>query len=133
MADQPRSVRVGVFGVLQNRSGDVLLVHQPRQDRWSLPGGGVKFGESPEEALAREVAEETGLRLRKQTLIGTHDNVYDAGDGVERNGIRLLYAIEADGELIHPDDQEVDKTACFGLDELPTNATAWTVAAAALV
>ncbi len=124
-----QQVRVGVFGVLRNDSGQILLVHQPRQDRWSLPGGGVRFGESPGAALAREVAEETALQVRRHTLIGTHDNVYDPGDGIQRHGIRLLYAIEADGEITDPENQEVDGTAWFAPDELPVNSTDWVVAA----
>ena len=46
-------------GALAERDGRVLLVHQDGQ--WMLPGGGVEPGESHEEALVREVGEETGL------------------------------------------------------------------------
>jgi 8-oxo-dGTP diphosphatase len=39
----------------------VLLVHRPRYDDWSLPKGKADPGETPEETALREVAEETGL------------------------------------------------------------------------
>ncbi|HEY2938613.1 MAG TPA: NUDIX hydrolase [Gaiellaceae bacterium] len=41
---------------------DVLLVHRPRYDDWSLPKGKAKPGESDEDCARREVVEETGLR-----------------------------------------------------------------------
>ncbi|MFP5317419.1 MAG: NUDIX hydrolase [Acidimicrobiia bacterium] len=41
---------------------EVLLVHRPRYDDWSLPKGKLDAGETAPEAALREVAEETGLR-----------------------------------------------------------------------
>lgn len=49
-------VRQGPEGV------EVLVVHRPRYDDWSLPKGKVDPGESGEEAAVREVEEETGWR-----------------------------------------------------------------------
>jgi 8-oxo-dGTP diphosphatase len=49
------------------RCGDgfeVLLVHRPKYDDWSLPKGKLVEGESAEDAALREVEEETGLRCR---------------------------------------------------------------------
>jgi 8-oxo-dGTP pyrophosphatase MutT (NUDIX family) len=68
--DLPRYqwARVGVKGLIF-REGRVLLLHR-RDDLdllpglWDLPGGGVEEGESPEEALVREVREETGYSVR---------------------------------------------------------------------
>jgi 8-oxo-dGTP diphosphatase len=44
------------------RDREVLLVHRPRQDDWSVPKGKLDDGETPEEAALREVDEETGWR-----------------------------------------------------------------------
>lgn len=46
------------------RDGKILMVHHihDSRDYWTLPGGGVHEGESPEEAVVREVSEETGLK-----------------------------------------------------------------------
>ena len=41
---------------------EVLVVHRPKYDDWSLPKGKLDRGESHEEAALREVEEETGLR-----------------------------------------------------------------------
>lgn len=52
-------VRAGADG-----TPEVLLVHRPRYDDWSLPKGKVDPGESDEDCACREVEEETGYRCR---------------------------------------------------------------------
>ena len=56
------TTRPGAYGVVR-RDGRVLLVWDQADEQWYFPGGGIEAGESPEEALAREVTEETGFRL----------------------------------------------------------------------
>jgi 8-oxo-dGTP diphosphatase len=54
-------------GVISRNEGDdleVLLVHRPKYDDWSLPKGKAEPGETDEETARREVEEETGLRCR---------------------------------------------------------------------
>ncbi|WP_433800262.1 NUDIX domain-containing protein [Actinomycetospora sp. CA-084318] len=57
--------RVAAAGaVVHDAAGRLLLVRRgraPQAGRWTLPGGRVEPGESPAEAAAREVAEETGI------------------------------------------------------------------------
>jgi 8-oxo-dGTP diphosphatase len=52
--------------VIRRQAGqnEVLVVHRPRYDDWTLPKGKVASGESDEECALREVEEETGLRCR---------------------------------------------------------------------
>lgn len=63
-----------VGAVVRDEAGRLLLVrrmHPPEQGRWSLPGGRVEPGESDEQALVREVREETGLDVTVGRLVAT--------------------------------------------------------------
>jgi 8-oxo-dGTP diphosphatase len=62
-----------VGAVVHDPAGRLLLIrrgHPPHEGRWSLPGGRVEPGESPEAAVEREVLEETGLRVRAGAPVG---------------------------------------------------------------
>lgn len=55
---------VGVTGIIFNEKNEILLFkHTYRQHAWSLPGGYLKSGEHPREALEREIKEESGLTV----------------------------------------------------------------------
>src|SRR5450631_128378 len=57
-----------VAAVIRDNEGRILL-QQQHDDTWSLPAGAVGAGESPSVAVAREVAEETGLVVRAETVL----------------------------------------------------------------
>jgi 8-oxo-dGTP diphosphatase len=69
----PTPVVPCVGAVVHDASGRLLLVrrgHDPHRGRWSLPGGRIEAGESPEVAVEREVREETGLVVRAGPRVG---------------------------------------------------------------
>jgi 8-oxo-dGTP diphosphatase len=75
---------VGVAAVIWNDRREVLLIRrtkQPRQGEWSLPGGKVEFGERLEDALKREIREETGLEIEVVGLIDVAETIDDASAG----------------------------------------------------
>ena len=82
----PDAPRVAVGGVVLD--GDrVLLVRRgqaPSVGRWSIPGGLVHLGERLEDAVVREIHEESGLHVRVLGLCGVIDRVIRGDDGAVR-------------------------------------------------
>jgi 8-oxo-dGTP pyrophosphatase MutT (NUDIX family) len=93
-------------GVVWRRSGEgieIVLVHRPRYDDWSLPKGKLDKGESFEDAAVREVEEETGLSVELGRFIG--ETTYEDHKGREK--LVRYWAMRAGEGEFSPDD-EVD-------------------------
>lgn len=87
----------------------ILLVERkrpPHQGCWSLPGGGVELGETVEEALRREVREETGLEIGAPRFLNYVDAIEQDDTGRIRYHYVILYfeAEVAGGRLRAGDD-----------------------------
>jgi 8-oxo-dGTP diphosphatase len=67
----PPRFRVGVFAVIE-RAGYYLLAHRADIDWWNLAGGGLEYGETVDEGLAREVREEIGATIEIVRLVGVY-------------------------------------------------------------
>ncbi len=79
----PQQPLVGVAAVIF-KGEEVLLVRrgqEPAKGVWSLPGGLVELGEGLEQALKREVQEETGLTVEVLGVSAVLDRIYRDGDG----------------------------------------------------
>jgi ADP-ribose pyrophosphatase YjhB (NUDIX family) len=78
------------------RDGRVLIVRRaraPANGLYTLPGGGVELGETLEEAVVREVREETGLDVEPVALAGYRQAITrDSSGGVERHFVILPFA-----------------------------------------
>jgi ADP-ribose pyrophosphatase YjhB (NUDIX family) len=106
-------------GALISDGTQVLLVRRaavPKIGCWALPAGYMDADELPEEAIAREIAEETGLTIRILGLLG----IAPLAGWTERRGILLLYRAEpVGGELAAGDD--VSDVCWFERHEIPWN------------
>ena len=74
----PTAPVVGVGGVVV-RDGRALLIRrgkEPLYGRWVVPGGTVELGESLEDALVREMEEETGLRVEPVEILTVFDRIH---------------------------------------------------------
>lgn len=89
-----RRTRISAYALLYDEGRILLCRLAPHLERWAgrwtLPGGGLDFGESPEAAAVREVEEETGLRIQVKSIAGI-DTILDAFGDSEFHGIRIIY------------------------------------------
>ena len=94
--------------------------------RWYLPGGGIEFGEAPEECVVRETREETGLSIRLGSLLmATSDITTNTRADCDTHTIRLIYeGFVESGRLSHETDgtsefAEWHSLPAVGLDLMP--------------
>jgi 8-oxo-dGTP diphosphatase len=66
---------VSVAGVVVGDDGRVLVVQRRDNGRWEAPGGVLELGETFEEGVRREVAEETGVDVAVGSLTGVYKNM----------------------------------------------------------
>ena len=101
----------------------VLLVKRgahPAKGFWSIPGGKLRLGESLAEAVAREMLEETGLRVRVGALVEVYERMPRPGaGGSDSHFVVLDYLCEAVGGLLRAGD-DAEQVGWFPLDSLAT-------------
>src|SRR5215471_18887872 len=102
--------------------GQVLIVRRarpPAHGLYTLPGGGVELGETLEQAIIREVREETGLEIAPLALVGFREAIArDAAGDIERHFVILPFAarwvggeIALSAELAEADWRKPDELA----------------------
>jgi 8-oxo-dGTP diphosphatase len=104
---------IGVFAIIFDENGKVLLSHRRDIDAWNLPGGGVETRELPSEAVVREVLEETGLDVVIERLVGVYGKV-------DKDELVFAFVCQVvGGQLVLSD--EADQHCFFAVDKIPAN------------
>ena len=125
-SDLPSVTRVAAYALARDDAARLLLVRiapgYQAVGQWTLPGGGLNFGEEPAAAVVRELEEETGLRGEIEGLAFVHSYSRGALPSVgDRpfHAIQIVYSVRiAGGELRHEVDESTDMAAWVSLDEL---------------
>lgn len=105
---------IGAFAIIFDECERVLLCHRRDLNLWNLPGGGVESGELPNEAVVREVEEETGLEVVIERLVGVYGKVYKRDELVFSFVCRVV-----GGELMLTD--EADECKYFAINDIPVD------------
>src|SRR5262245_5673812 len=100
----PGRTRPGGYALCTDDEGRVLLARLSAIEvdvgAWTLPGGGVEFGEHPDHAVIRELHEETGLAGEIEGVAGVFSHVYRrsrAAEGDDLHFLGILYHVRIVG------------------------------------
>jgi ADP-ribose pyrophosphatase YjhB (NUDIX family) len=86
---------VSVTGIVLRDDGRILAIKRSDDGRWVPPGGVLELDESPQDGVAREVYEETGVKVRPTRLTGVYKNM-------KLGVVSLAFACEVIGGEEHP-------------------------------
>jgi ADP-ribose pyrophosphatase YjhB (NUDIX family) len=102
-APKPNSIKPAAAVALFDSKGKILLLRRKDNEKWTMPGGTLDFGETLTDCAVREVQEETGFLIRITGLIGTYTDpriIIAYSDGEVRQEFTFVYSAEIEsGEL----------------------------------
>ncbi len=111
------SPAVGVDAFVLDPHGQILLVQRKDNSRWAMPGGLTEIGQTPAEAVLRELWEEVGLRGRVARLLAVFDGRrWGSSDKV--HVLNFVFLVECE-ELTPVPGIEMLDAGFFRLDALP--------------
>src|SRR5215470_4743659 len=105
--------RIGVFALIFDDREHVLLSLRRDIDWWNLPGGGMEAGETVDEALRREVREETGLEVEVGQQVGVYSKP-------QKQEVVLTFRCRISGGDLHPTEETLE-SSYFAPAALPRN------------
>lgn len=115
--------RVAAYALCVDQTGKILLCRMAPAvipgDVWTLPGGGIHFGESPETAVLRELNEETGQGGEVVRLVEVNDRVLnlESRPGTV-HAIRIVYEVRVTGgQLREESEGTTDACSWFTIEE----------------
>ena len=118
--------RLGSHAICLDGTGRLLLCRlapiEVEAGAWTLPGGGVDFGEHPDDACIRELREETGFEGEIERLEAVFSELYPKSryaDGLDLHFLSIMYRVRIVGGLLRDEvDGTTDHAAWMGPDDV---------------
>lgn len=111
MPDENQQTRIRVAALILKGDSILLAEHEKGGRRyWLLPGGGVEYGETVEEALKRELHEEAGLEIEVDQLLWVLDSI---PDDFHRHVLNLIFSASPLSENLTPGADQVLRTVAW--------------------
>ena len=106
-----------VIALVSSKKDDILLVKrdvEPGKGKWGLPGGFVEIGETPQEAVLRELYEETGIVGKDPNLFNIKTHI----DGFYGDVLIIAFCVDTGSFDLKPGD-DVSEALFFRFDDRP--------------
>jgi len=117
MAGEQNTIRVGAAAIIEDKEGRILMGKRNvfPKGMWVFPGGGINFGETAEDAVIREIKEETNLSISDPKFLTVYEMI------VPQNNVhRVIFYFKVktkDTKKIKPS-ADIEELKWLKLDEI---------------
>lgn len=111
--------KVDIRGLALNKAGEILLVKEMADGKWTLPGGWADIGLSPSEVIQKEFREETGLVVEATRLLAVFDKKCHPHPAQAFYVYKFALLCVITGDLQFQKGFDILEVAFFRVDQLP--------------
>lgn len=111
-----------VVGIIRNEKNEILFGKKHGEENWGLIAGAIEIGESPAQAIIREVKEETGFMIRPERIIGVYGGEeyrYTHENGHQVEYISIVFDCKVIGGELSQDNEEMKELQYFSEEQIP--------------
>ncbi|GIP18119.1 NUDIX hydrolase [Paenibacillus montaniterrae] len=111
-----------VAAIVRNENNEILFIRKSNETIWGLPAGAIEIGETPAQAIRREVYEETGLTVNPERIIGVFGGdkyKYEYSNGHKVEYLVIMFECSIIEGILYALDGEAEELRFYKQDEIP--------------